>query len=299
MVSQVCHYRNSFYVSAKQPFDRKLASEERLDEVSFDFTRMLMKNDFLNDLRIASPCPVAWQDMSGTERVRFCRQCELHVYDISQLTRDETVALIVKSEGRICARLHRRADGTVITRDCPVGLRSLRKRVARSAGAVLTAILSLSASLFAQTRTPDKESCNNSKVIKVVEKQQSPDQKPAITGIVRDANGAAIPGATITLTEAATKQKFTTTTTDAGEFRFADLPIGEYTLEISSPIFRPLILPQLVLRAGETLRFDSTLDFRRITILSGIMTLPIQLEPPIYSNGTMRLSGDLIQRLPH
>lgn len=258
-----------------------------------------MKNDFLNDLRIASPCPVAWQDMTGTDQVRLCSQCDLHVYDISQLTRDETATLINTSEGRICARLHRRADGTVITRDCPVGLRALRKRVARRAGAILTAILSLSGSVFSQTRTPDKESCNI-KVIKLVEQQQTPDQKPMITGIVKDTNGLGLPGAMVTLTSATTKEQFTTTTTDAGEFRFADLQTGEYTLHIARLSFQFLTVPQLPLKAGEALRFELTLEpSAAITVLSGIIDLPLTPEPPIYSNGTLRLSGDLLRRLPH
>jgi hypothetical protein len=39
-------------------------------------------------LKIASPCPTSWNDMDGDERVRF----------------------------------YQREDGTVITRDCPVGM---------------------------------------------------------------------------------------------------------------------------------------------------------------------------------
>jgi len=97
----------------------------------------------LSRLRVASPCPVSWESMSGTNRVRYCAQCSLNVYNISELTREETKSLIASSEGRICARLFRRADGTLITRDCPVGLRSLHKRIARRATAMF-AILSFS-----------------------------------------------------------------------------------------------------------------------------------------------------------
>ena len=81
--------------------------------------------------RIATPCPVSWEQMTGDDRVRFCDQCELHVYNISELTRIEAETLIASTEGRICARLYRRADGSVITKDCPVGLRALRMRVSK------------------------------------------------------------------------------------------------------------------------------------------------------------------------
>ena len=101
----------------------------------------------LDHLRIASPCPVGWEQMTGDERVRFCEQCSLRVYNISAMTRTEAEALIANTEGRICARLYRRFDGTVITKDCPVGLRAIRRRVAKVAAAVFAAIMSTCASV--------------------------------------------------------------------------------------------------------------------------------------------------------
>ena len=88
----------------------------------------------LDRLRIASPCPASWEQMTGDDRARFCELCNLHVYNIAELTASEAKSLIANAEGRICARLYRRSDGTVITKDCPVGLRAIRRRVARIAG---------------------------------------------------------------------------------------------------------------------------------------------------------------------
>jgi len=102
----------------------------------------------LDGIRIASPCPVGWDRMTGDDRVRFCDECQLSVYNIAELTRAEAEALIANSEGRICARIYRRADGTVITRDCPVGLRAMRRRTAMTAGAVLAAVMTLVTSVF-------------------------------------------------------------------------------------------------------------------------------------------------------
>jgi hypothetical protein len=93
----------------------------------------------LEQVRIASPCPVRWDDMQGDERVRFCGQCSLNVYNLSEMTREEAEKLILSKQGRLCAGFFRRADGTVITRDCPVGLRAARMRAARSAGRVAAA----------------------------------------------------------------------------------------------------------------------------------------------------------------
>jgi hypothetical protein len=88
----------------------------------------------LEDLKIASPCAVSWASMTGDERVRACAQCRLNVYNLSEMSRAEAEALIVEKEGKLCVRIYRRADGTVLTRDCPVGLRAARLKLLRLAG---------------------------------------------------------------------------------------------------------------------------------------------------------------------
>jgi hypothetical protein len=85
--------------------------------------------------------------MVGDERVRFCAQCELNVYNLSGMTRREAEALVAGTEGRLCVRFYRRSDGTILTRNCPIGLRAIRRRVSRVAGAALTAALGFFAGL--------------------------------------------------------------------------------------------------------------------------------------------------------
>lgn len=112
---------------SKELADREAALNAELREVE----ALLRRGDdpvVLEDLRIASPCPARWSDMVGDDRVRFCGQCQKNVYDISRLTRHEAEALVRDREGSLCVRLARRADGTVLTKDCPVGLRRLRFR---------------------------------------------------------------------------------------------------------------------------------------------------------------------------
>lgn len=90
-------------------------------------------NSFIHDLQIASPCKADWDKMTGDERKRFCDSCKLHVYNISAMTLPEAEALIIGAEGRVCVRMYRRKDGTVITQDCPVGLKDrVRKRVMKT-----------------------------------------------------------------------------------------------------------------------------------------------------------------------
>ena len=82
----------------------------------------------LDAIQVAKPCQVPWESMDGDDLVRFCGQCRLNVYDLSALSSDEARALIEKHEGRLCVRFYRRRDGKVLTRDCPVGVRTVRRR---------------------------------------------------------------------------------------------------------------------------------------------------------------------------
>ena len=81
----------------------------------------------LENLRIATPCQADWDDMTGDARVRFCGRCAKNVYNLSAMTRQEGEALLREKEG-LCVRLYRRRDGTVLTADCPVGVRRERLR---------------------------------------------------------------------------------------------------------------------------------------------------------------------------
>lgn len=106
----------------------------------------MSKTSSLNQIRIASPCPAAWKDMQGNERVRFCEQCRLNVYNISSMSKTEAEALIADNEGRLCVTYFQRADGTVITRDCPLGIRvakAVTRRVVGLAAAICSVMLAL------------------------------------------------------------------------------------------------------------------------------------------------------------
>jgi len=86
--------------------------------------------------------------MEGDERVRFCSQCKLNVFNLSSMSRREAEALVRSKEGRLCIRFYRRSDGTILTDNCPVGLRAARRRVALLLAGAAT--LFTSWSIFAQ-----------------------------------------------------------------------------------------------------------------------------------------------------
>ncbi len=103
----------------------------------------------LETIRIANPCNAAWDDMDGTERMRFCHLCQKTVYNLSAMTREQAEKLIRQKEGKACVRLYKRRDGTVMTSDCPVGLRAVRRRMAVLVGGAAACLLALVASAAA------------------------------------------------------------------------------------------------------------------------------------------------------
>ena len=99
------------------------------------------RRNLLQQIQIAAPCNASWDDMEGSDQMRFCNQCSLHVYNLSAMTAAAAEELILSREGKLCVRLYRRADGTVLTEDCPKGLEKLRRRMKIMAGAVAAALL--------------------------------------------------------------------------------------------------------------------------------------------------------------
>jgi hypothetical protein len=94
------------------------------------------KLPILDNIRVASPCSVDWNSMTGTDRARSCDTCKKTVFNLSMMTRDEAETLLRDSTGGLCARYYQRHDGTILTADCTVGKRQHRKRQLIAASAV-------------------------------------------------------------------------------------------------------------------------------------------------------------------
>ena len=94
----------------------------------------------LSNVKIASPCKADWNEMIGNEQKRFCGQCKLNVYNLSGMSKVEAEKLLLNSEGRLCVRFYRRADGTVLTEDCPVGWQAVKRRASQVATAAFSLV---------------------------------------------------------------------------------------------------------------------------------------------------------------
>lgn len=83
----------------------------------------------LDQVRVASPCTADWNEMVGDARVRFCLGCEKNVFNLSAMQKDDAEALLHQRLGNeLCVRFYQRADGTILTQDCPVGVKKKRRK---------------------------------------------------------------------------------------------------------------------------------------------------------------------------
>jgi hypothetical protein len=104
-----------------------------------------VQDDVLGSIRIASPCNESWSRMRGDDRSRFCSGCQKNVYNVSGMTREEAVALIQDNEREVCLRLYKRSDGKVLTKDCPVGVWAVRRKMAYALSCFLMMLFSIHA----------------------------------------------------------------------------------------------------------------------------------------------------------
>lgn len=248
----------------------------------------------IDNLRVASPCHVAWDSMTGSNRVRNCNSCKINVFNIAEMTAAEADHLIHTHDGRLCIRLFKRADGTVITNDCPVGFRTYQKRVARFAGAALTAVLGLFSVSFGQKQ--DKQSIVASKA--GIVRTASEKRETELTGKVLDSNGAVVSGAKLKIFQIGGKRRFKTKSNEEGIYRFEALTVGVYQLEVRSAGFKINKIVGIEVNERETILIPIFLEPDSITV-----TVGIYLDEPLIDTTSSRISTKItrrqIENLPH
>jgi hypothetical protein len=80
-----------------------------------------------------------------------------------------------------------------------------------------------------------------------------------VRGVVRDPQGAVVPGATVTITNKETNASITTQTTGEGEYQFNNLLVGTYAVRIEAPSFKTLTLTDVRVELNQTTDVPSEL----------------------------------------
>jgi uncharacterized membrane protein len=175
-------------------------------------------------IQIASPCSANWERMAGDDRVRHCPQCNLDVYNFSAMTSVEIDRIVSHREGRVCARFYQRADGTMLTQDCPVGVRAMLRRASRAAAALFAALVSVGPTM---AQCAPKGFGNHLTQIQ--------ETRPySLNLIIEDPTSARIPLAHVTLVNTASGKTVEADTDSSGHLRLSEVSPGNYDLSVTS-----------------------------------------------------------------
>src|SRR6266481_1581112 len=120
----------------------------------------------------------------------------------------------------------------------------------------------------------------------------------AIVGQVSDASGAAVPGATVTVTNKETRLRRSASTDDSGRFNFPQLKPGVYTVKVEAEGFEPKQNDAVSAALGQ----KQTVDFR-LKIAQSNQTVEISSEAPILNpenaNTSTTLNAHALEDLPN
>ena len=117
-----------------------------------------------------------------------------------------------------------------------------------------------------------------------------------LTGLSADASGAAVPGVTVTATNAATNVAYTGVTTDAGAYTITGLPIGDYVVKFEIQGFKG-VQSRVQLAAGQTARVDAALEVGDLNETIEVAATGAVLQTENAVVGT-KFDREQVERLP-
>lgn len=112
---------------------------------------------------------------------------------------------------------------------------------------------------------------------------RSPAQRTTanLYGNVQDASGAVVPSARVTLSNELTATQFSASSDERGDYTFALLPVGRYSLRIEAQGFKAYTRSGLRLEAGQELRLVTTLE-----VGSPTETINVVGQAPLIENAS-------------
>ena len=86
-----------------------------------------------------------------------------------------------------------------------------------------------------------------------------------LTGTVKDASGAIVPGAEVLITNMGTGGELKAVTTSAGVYRVPYIPPGKYRVSATSPGFKKSVRENVEIHVAETVEVDILLEIGQLT----------------------------------
>jgi hypothetical protein len=117
-----------------------------------------------------------------------------------------------------------------------------------------------------------------------------------ITGFVTDTSGALVPNANITITNTATNQTRETISNTAGTYRFANVGIGTYTLNIVAQGFQKYSRTGIVVNVAATVEADASLAVGSQTQTVTVQADALQVQTETSEVSTL-INGEQVSQL--
>lgn len=205
----------------------------------------MSKINLLDSVEVETLCEQDWKTMRGTDEIRFCDHCAKDVHNLSAMTRKRARKLVAQSNGNLCVRYARRADGKIQT--IKNTLHQITRQTGIAAG-VLGTSLTLSTLAYAQTPTDG----NQNQVVQIAQVADEKSDAPngTISGTISDPNGAVIPFAFVTITSEQTNFYQSLNANQEGFYEFKDVPRGVYKLKFDAGGFASTELTQISVNSG-------------------------------------------------
>ena len=104
-------------------------------------------------------------------------------------------------------------------------------------------------------------------------------QTGRIVGTITDAQKAALPNATVTITEAATNQSITVSANDRGDFAAPSLNPGFYRVSVSKSGFQTTVINSVEVQVGQSARADVEMKVGEVS-----STIEVTSSAPLLSS---------------
>ncbi len=121
-------------------------------------------------------------------------------------------------------------------------------------------------------------------------------QNSEIIGTVTDQTGAAVPGATLTLTQTETGYVHNTTSNTTGGYSFPGLNVGTYSLKVSAKGFETYTASGLTLNVSQTLPADVKLTVGAETVNVSVTADALQVQADSNTVSTL-ISGEQVTEI--
>ena len=124
------------------------------------------------------------------------------------------------------------------------------------------------------------------------------EQRGSIDGIVKDASGAVLPGATIEAKNTATGATLATVTDAAGRFRFPSVQTGTYAVAASLAGFKPMTIPDVLVALGQIKTLDFTLPVAGVAESVQVTAVSPVIDVKQSTRAT-NIRAEQVELLPH